>query len=112
MSDSAFVDTIVHAINLNLDVPLLDEAQEAAWIRYVVVEVDKYLPKWVRDLISSVEIADGLSASELDRIGEFLVVVLNRHINIPGALFTEGVEEMLIRPVVEAIIEKTKDLIA
>ena len=95
---------LVQKLNLELDVPFLDEVQEAAAIQWVVQNMAGLLPESLLNFI--LDASDGLDEVELNRHLDVFVGFLNSKVDIPW--MSEGMEAQLLRPVVRAILDMAK----
>lgn len=104
MTEQDFQQVLVASINLQIDLPFIDEAQEAAAIAWVVERVAPLIPESIRQFV--LDAADGVSEEELGRLEDVLVNVLNNYIDMPW--IPESVEAQLLRPVVQAVLSNAK----
>lgn len=98
---TAAVDQLVQVLNDQLDLPFVSEDQEARVIRWAVNLVVPKIPEWVLPFLVSA--ADGLAPEDIAVHEETIVQEVNRLVDVPWT--PEGMEEMLIRPVVHAILQ-------
>ncbi|MCP4510880.1 MAG: hypothetical protein GY826_31300 [Fuerstiella sp.] len=104
MTNPEFAGALSERINLQLDLPWLNEAQEGAAIRWCIDQVAHLIPDSIKSFI--LDASDGLSSEELKRLEDTLVAYLNEKIDIPW--MPESVEEQLLRPIVQAILDLAK----
>lgn len=99
MTETEFAQTLTDAINLQLDLPFLNEDGERRVIYWAVSKVAEFIPADMRQLF--VDASDGLDDEELERLKAFVVSFLNRAIDIP--MFPEILEANLFEAVVDAV---------
>jgi len=104
MTDHDFNAALTARINVQLDLPVLSEAEEGVAIAWCVNLIGPRIPDSIKTFV--LDAADGLSAEELGRLEDVLVSVLNDRIDIPW--MTEGMEASLLRPVVQAVLDLAK----
>ena len=100
MTAKEFAEKITAALNLQLDIPLLSEDQEAVLIGFLVHQVAPLIHEDLRPFL--LDAADGLSEDEIARHSSVIAAVLNRYVNIPYV--PEAAEHAMIRQVVSAIL--------
>lgn len=98
---TAAVDQLVLVLNEQLDLPFVPENQEARVIRWAVNLVIPKIPEWVLPFLVSA--ADGLTPEDIALHEDNIVREVNRLVDVPWT--PESMEEMLIRPVVHAILQ-------
>jgi hypothetical protein len=104
MSEQEFAVALAKRVNVELNIPFLDEAQEGELILWTVQKLAPLIPESIRDFVMNA--ADGIDSSELGRLEDVLVSVLNQYVDIP--LLPESAEAALIRPVVQAVLDLAK----
>jgi len=97
MDRNEMAERIVAELNLRLNVPGLNEEQEAFAIRTVVFQVLPFLDDDVLELMA--DTSNGLNAVEIVRMSSMLSVVVNRYVNIPYV--PEAYEGHVIQQILE-----------
>ena len=91
---------LVEQINVQLDIPWLNDAQEATVIRWAVRWLVPLIPPSV--IVFLVSAVDGIDAGERQRLEDVLVAFLNSKIDFP--VISESSEEAILRPIVRAVM--------
>lgn len=99
------VEELVDKINVELNVPLIDEGQEAKCIRWIVDSLLQVVPEEYLQMFAG--IIDGVSAAEAKYIKRHCVQLLNAKIDIPW--MSERAEEMIFAPVVSNLVDTIID---
>ena len=98
---TAAIDQLVQVLNDQLDLPFVPESQEERVIRWAVGLVTPNIPEWVLPFLISA--ADGLTPEDIAVHEDTLVAEINKLVDVPWT--PENMEELLIRPVVHAILQ-------
>lgn len=101
MTNQEFISALTARLNVQINLPFLNEAQEAVAIEWCISRIVVFIPDSIRDFI--LDASDGLSLDELNRIESILVAVIAGKIDIPWV--PESLEPGLIRPVVQAVLD-------
>ena len=74
MTDVDFERALTAAINLQIDLPFLDESQEAAMLAWVVSPIVPLIPEAFRQFV--LDAMDGVSAEELGRLAIVVAMLI------------------------------------
>lgn len=101
MTKEELVVALVDRINELVNVPLIGESMEAVAIRQVIEPVVDLIPESI--LVFIMDASAGIDLSELSRLVDVLVAVVNKYIDVPK--MSEDLESKWIRLVIETVLE-------
>ena len=100
MDRAKVIGQLTAAINIRLDVPLLNESQEAWVIQLVLWQavplLDDEMLEWMQDA------SDGVSTEEVSRLVSLLAAVICRYVNLP--LIPDAYERAVVEQVLGAVL--------
>ncbi len=101
LTDEQNLEAVVDAINKELNIPVLTEAQEAAGIRFVLNRIAPVIPADVLTFIG--DTADGLDDTEIKKMEDYIV---SKAVDIVGLPWLpRQLKDAIVRPVVEALLK-------
>jgi hypothetical protein len=101
MTKEELIVALVDRINELVNVPLIGESMEAVAIRQVIEPVVDLIPESI--LVFIMDASAGIDLSELSRLVDVLVAVVNKYIDVPK--MSEDLESKWIRLVIETVLE-------
>lgn len=96
---AVFVERITDRVNVRLDLPILDESQEAAVIGFIAHQAARLIPESMIRFFE--DASDGLDAEEAERYTTLLAHFVNSKIDVPWV--PEAVEFQVIKQIVDAL---------